>query len=139
MFATSVNLLLSRAGYAGAELLRILSAPTADGSISGKSLLSRFVHLYRSTAEHWVGATSSTDGGLNKSQLDQLIEPFSYKVETLAIELSRTDEEIVRILNNALFQAVQLSIPDGERVSERAMKRLDEELASVSRAASGTA
>lgn len=130
MQASAVDLLLSRSGYAGADMLRKLAAGADAGdaeSGDGGSLLSKFVQKYPEVARAWVGAPSSDVGGLDAARLDELIQPNT-SVEQLAKELRGSRLDIVRILNNALFQAVQLSAPDGERVSEQALRHLDADL-----------
>ena len=123
MFASTVSLLLSSSGSRGTDVLRALMKITPD-------LMSRFVSRRSDVAGRWVksrpNARQLSSVELRKADIDSIYGDTA--VETLSEELGMDEAEVVRLLNNALYEGARLAAPNGERVSERAVKRLDEDL-----------
>lgn len=123
MHASSVNFLLADSGSAGVELLRALIKFTRSSDP-----ISRFVDAKREVANRWVRARPSEMLGerleLKQADLDAVYG--SGVVAAISAQLALEPEEVVRLLNETLFAGARLSSPDGERVSERAAKRLDD-------------
>lgn len=123
MFASTVNLLLSGAGSRGADVLRLLL------EVPDTTFMSRFVQARAEVAQQWIRTNPHDFAALRSLTATDIDEIYgAATVQRLAERLSIEPQEIVRLLNGALFTGARLVAPDGDRVSERAVKRLDAEL-----------
>jgi hypothetical protein len=127
MHASSVNLLLADTGSRGIALLRALSSVTHSSD-----LISRFVGARDDIARRWIRARPRDTASVNRLSQADLDSIYGQGVvSTLAESLDLEVGEVVRLLNETLFAGTRLAAPDGERVSERAARRLDEDIRDV--------
>lgn len=127
MFASTVNLLLANSGSRGVDLVRALSRFTRTSN-----LMSRFIESRRDVARKWIKARPHDVASLtllSETDLDAIYG--TEVVKTLSKQLGIEPNEVVRLLNGTLYTGARLVAPDGEDVSDRAAKRLDEDLKSA--------
>lgn len=128
MFASVSSVLLSKTGPIGLELIRqLFRSKDKVGPVT------RFVTTYPSEASQWVGVAPDAREPLSAQQLAKLLDRSPETLVELARRLGVSEDEVVRIADRALYQAVQMAAPDGMRVSPREAKRLDEDLGSAIR------
>ncbi len=126
MFTSTANLLLASAGVRGADILRKLLR-SADSS-----LMLRFVKAETGLAEEWIKTAPQNYSSLKFLSASDLNSIYGEnRIELLATQLNMDQNEIVRLMNSILYAGTRLVAPDGERISDRAAKRLDEELKSA--------
>ena len=119
MSTSTWDIVLNKSGSSGAQLLRQLYA-----SGNGK-VLSDFVEHQPKLVSRWVSTPWHRRERLPENEFRRLVGNHA----DLGRQLGLSEEEVRRILDSILFELVQLSAPDGEAVSPRAVELLERNLA----------
>lgn len=120
MYASLTSVLLSKTGPLGTEFFRHVFQKR-------RGFVKPFVEKYPKLAAAWVGVPpEKRQQALSDDQVLSLLGQT--ELDELTVDLGLSREELVRMTDRALYQAVQMSSPDGLRVSSSEVARIDRDL-----------